>query len=195
VFFFKTMATNNPTSTFARIKKERQEQAAAALNNKAKIDQTQSVVDGAAEDVVPYPVQVVVTPVPNEVTPIEAVKPQQPSNEVSSSKHAEAEPQLQTTNNEAIDVSPKVVVSSVFPPPQPEPSNDSNHGLVGDMKADVVQANEPTKIVRPSPRVRLIEKLRVQWNDSWIFEQERRSNFERKLQSNEAWWPAGNYSN
>jgi hypothetical protein len=195
VFFFKTMATNNPTSTFARIKKERQEQAAAALNNKAKIDQSQSVVDGAAEDVVPYPVQVVVTPVPNEVTPIEAVKPQQPSNEVSSSKHAEAEPQLQTTNIEVIDVSPKVVVSSVFPPPQSEPSNDSNGGLVGDMKAAVVQANEPAKIVRPSPRVRLIEKLRVQWNDSWIFEQERRSNFERKLQSNEAWWPAGNYSN
>lgn len=45
--------------------------------------------------------------------------------------------------------------------------------------------------VRGSPKDRLNVKMKLLWNDSWIFEQERRSNFERKLQSNEAWWPAG----
>jgi hypothetical protein len=49
---------------------------------------------------------------------------------------------------------------------------------------------EAAGVVAMVPTTKVADALKKEWMAAWVAEQRRRGDYEKKLQSNEAWWPA-----
>jgi hypothetical protein len=140
---------------------------------------------------------------PPEVAPTE-LKDESPASKDSSMKPSEA---LESANNSpapAPDATPAIpggdVPTTPDPAPVPTPAPDVAIS-VPDTNATSTTSTTETGASPTAPSStsaasvppscgRLTSTLKFEWEAAWVAEQRRRGDYEKKLQSNEAWWPA-----
>lgn len=97
---------------------------------------------------------------------------------------------LEGSHELAAPASPEVAPISPYTPNSPStPAHPLQVALPPASPASAVPAKAANTALNAAT-ARLAEATKGEWTAGWVTEQRRRGDYEKKLQSNEAWWPA-----